>query len=326
MGPFMETRAIHPTIHVRDLLSGEAAHLNLNVIGGQVGLDKEINVPRIQKPGLSLAGFIEYIHPGRVQILGRSEITFLIGLDSQRRRDILAQVCACGVTCFVITKNLDPPPELIEASERFAIPLLKTTEVSSTTIDGLVAFLEEKLAPRQKLHGVFLDVYGVGVLLLRKSGVGKSECALDLIVRGHRLVADDAVEFRRKGLVIQGLGPELTKYHMELRGLGIINIKDLFGVASVRDRKELNMVIQLEHWEQGKEYERLGLEEKSCEILGLKVPFVEMPVAPGRYLSVLIEVAARNHLLKGQGYAPSRDLAERLDREIARGSGGVPHP
>ena len=326
MVPFVETRAIHPTIRVRDLLSEEAAHLKLSVIAGDVGLDKEINVPRIQKPGLSLAGFIEYIHPGRVQILGRSEITFLQGLDSARRREILGQVCACGVTCFVITKNLGPPPELSEAADRFAIPLLKTTELSSATIDGLVAFLEEKLAPRQKLHGVFLDVYGVGVLLLGQSGVGKSECALDLIVRGHRLVADDAVEFRRKGIALTGLATELTKYHMELRGLGIINIKDLFGVASVRDRKDLNMVIQLEPWEAGKEYERLGLDEKSCEILGVKVPFIEMPVAPGRYLSVLIEVAARNHLLKAQGYAPSRDLAERLARELARGPGVAPRP
>jgi HPr kinase/phosphorylase len=319
----METGATHPTIRVSDLLAAEAEHLRLIAVAGQVGLDKEITVARIQKPGLSLAGFIEYIHPGRVQILGQSEITFLRGLEPERRRETLSQVCACGVTCFVITKDLDPPPELVAAADQFAIPLLKTAEVSSATIDGLTDFLEERLAPRITLHGVFLDVYGVGVLLLGESGVGKSECALDLVVRGHRLVADDIVEFRRRGGVLNGLGPDMTKYHMELRGLGIINIKDLFGVASVRERKDLEMVIRLDPWQEGKDYERLGLDEKTYEIIGVQVPFIEMPVAPGRYLSVLIEVAARNHLLKAQGYAPSRDLAERLDRALAQDSGGA---
>jgi HPr kinase/phosphorylase len=322
----MEKGANHPTIRVRDLLSGDAAHLKLTVIAGRAGLDKEIDVPRIQKPGLALAGFIEYIHPGRVQILGQSEITFLKEQEPEQRRKIFSEVCACGVTCFVITKNLDPPPELPEVAEKFGIPLLKTTEVSSASIEGLIELLEEKLAPSITLHGVFLDVYGVGVLLLGESGVGKSECALDLVVRGHRLVADDVVEFRRRAGVLNGYGPDLTKYHMELRGLGIINIKDLFGVAAVRERKDLEMVIRLDPWQEGKEYERLGIDEKTYDILGLKIPYVEMPVAPGRYLSVLIEVAARNHLLRKQGYVPSRDLAERLDRAIARGPRNLSRP
>jgi len=322
----MEPAAIHPTIRVRDLLSPEAAHLRLVCIAGHVGLDKEISVARIQKPGLALAGFIEYIHPGRVQIVGQSEITFLKGLDAARRTEILSAVCACGVTCFVITKDLDPPQELRDAVEQFEIPLLRTAEVSSATIDNLTDHLEEQLAPRLSMHGVFLDVYGVGVLLLGESGVGKSECALDLVVRGHRLVADDVVNFRRRGGVLNGTGPALTQYHMELRGLGIINIKNLFGVAAVRERKDLEMVIRLDPWQEGKEYERLGLDERHYEVLGVQIPYIEMPVAPGRYLSVLIEVAARNHLLKAQGYAPSRDLAERLDRELARGPRGGLRP
>jgi len=322
----METGAVYPTIRVRDLLSEPAAHLRLQVVAGHAGLEKEINVARIQKPGLSLAGFIEYIHPGRVQILGQSEITFLREMETSRRKDILEQLCGCGVTCFVITKDLEPPPELGAAAEAHGIPLLKTPELSSTTIDGLTEFLEDRLAPRTTMHGVFLDVYGVGVLLLGDSGVGKSECALDLVVRGHRLVADDMVELQRRSGKLNGHGPDLTKYHMELRGLGIINIKNLFGVAAVRERKDLDMVIRLDHWQTGKEYERLGLDEKTYEILGVMIPFVEMPVAPGRYLSVLIEVAARNHLLKGQGYAPSRELSEKLDRELARGSQGPSRP
>jgi len=164
------------------------------------------------------------------------------------------------------------------------------------------------------------------VLLLGESGVGKSECALDLVVRGHRLVADDVVEFRRRGGLLNGHGPAMTQFHMELRGLGIINIKDLFGVAAVRDRKDLEMIIRLDPWQEGKEYERLGIDEKFYEVIGVKIPYIEMPVAPGRYLSVLIEVAARNHLLKAQGYAPSRDLAEKLDRELAQRSGGGRRP
>ena len=311
-----------PKIRVRDLMLAEAAHLDLRLIAGAAGVQKEITVPRIQKPGLSLAGFIEYIHPGRVQILGQSEITFLNGQPPERRRDILRQVCACEVTCFVITKDLDPPPELTAAADEFSIPLLKTSLVSSATIDALTSFLEERLAPRISIHGVLLDIYGVGVLLLGDSGVGKSECALDLIVRGHRLVSDDIVEIKRRGNGLNGTGPELTRYHMEIRGLGIINIKDLFGVAAVRSQKDLDMVVRLDPWQEGKEYERLGLDQRTYEILGLNVPFLEMPVAPGRHLSVLVEVASRNHLLKTKGYDPARELATRLEARLTDGVDG----
>ena len=312
-----------PKIRVRDLMLGDAQHLGLELVAGKAGIEKEITVPRIQKPGLSLAGFIEYIHPGRVQILGQSEITFLRGQSAERRREILHEVCACGVTCFVLTKDLEPPAELTNAAEVYSIPVLKTRQVSSATIDGLTRFLEERLAPRISIHGVLLDIYGVGVLLLGDSGVGKSECALDLIVRGHRLVSDDIVEIKRTGNTLNGSGPELTRYHMEVRGLGIINIKDLFGVAAVRYLKDVDMVVRLDPWQQGKEYERLGLDQRTYEILGVGVPFIEMPVAPGRHLSVLIEVAARNHLLKTKGYDPARELASRLEARLADGPLGT---
>ena len=167
---------------------------------------------------------------------------------------------------------------------------------------------------------MLLDIYGVGVLLLGESGVGKSECALDLIVRGHRLVSDDIVEIKRTGSVLNGSGPELTRYHMEVRGLGIINIKDLFGVAAVRYLKDVDMVVKLDHWQEGKEYERLGLDQRSYELLGISIPFLEMPVAPGRHLSVLVEVAARNHLLKTKGYDPARELANRLEARLTDGT------
>ena len=223
-----------PVVQVRAFLSETAAELRLRLRAGAAGLDREIFIPRIQKPGLALAGFLEYIHPGRVQILGQSEITFLEELTPEKRRSVLADVCRREVACFVITKGLTPPPELVELSDESGVPLLVTRVVSSELIEGITLFLEEELAPRLALHGVFLDVYGLGVLLLGESGVGKSEAALELVVRGHKLVSDDMVEIRRIGKALNGAGPELSLYHMELRGLGLINIKDLFGVAAVR--------------------------------------------------------------------------------------------
>jgi HPr kinase/phosphorylase len=309
-----------PAIQVRAFLSEEAAELGLRLRAGAAGLDREIFIPRIQKPGLALAGFLEYIHPGRVQIMGQSEIMFLEGLQPQKRHRVLTDVCSRDVGCFVITRGLTPPPELVELADELGVPLLVTRIVSSDLIEGITLFLEEQLAPRLSLHGVFLDIYGLGVLLLGESGVGKSEAALDLVVRGHRLVSDDTVEIRRQGKVLNGSGADLTRYHMELRGLGLINIKDLFGVSSVRRNKDLDLIISLDRWKEGKEYDRLGLEEKTYELLGVSLPHLEMPVAPGRNLAVLIEVGTRNHLLRLKGYDPARDLADRLQKKLTDGA------
>lgn len=310
-----------PAMAVRELLSGEAAEaLGLELLAGADGLDNVINRNRIQKPGLALAGFLEYIHPGRVQILGKSEITFLAERGTAERGRIVSQICRQGVSCFVLTTGLVPPAELLLEAERNRVPLLRTELSSSATIDRMTRFLEERLAPRAVVHGVLLDLYGLGVLLVGDSGVGKSESALDLVVRGHRLVSDDVVEIRRKGDVLIGTGPELTRYHMELRGVGIINVKDLFGVASVRLTKFIELVIRLDAWKSGKRYDRLGLDDKGYEILGVTLPFVEMPVGPGRNLSVLIEVTARNHLLKLKGFHPARRLARRLGERLQTGA------
>lgn len=315
-----------PRMRVRELLETDASSLALRLRAGRRGLDKLITAPRIQKPGLALAGFLEIVHPGRVQILGQSEIEFLDRTPDERRRAVIRQLCEHEIACFVISKGLAAPPELHEACERGDIPLLVTDLVSSALIDRLTKILERRLAPRLRLHGVLIDVYGLGVLLLGESGVGKSECALDLIVRGHRLVSDDVVEIRRVGDDLVGTGPELTRYHMELRGLGILNVKDLFGVASVRRTKDVQLVLRLAHWEEGETYERLGLDERTYEILGLETPLIEMPVAPGRNLAVLIEVAARNHLLKQKGYHPARELAARLDEELRQDPPPEPTP
>jgi len=302
---------------VRELLTDKAAEeLNLELLSGSDGLDNIINRPRIQMPGLALAGFLEYIHSGRIQVLGKSELTFLKERPPSERSRIVAQLCREGGSCFIVTSGQEPPEELTRETERHGVPLLRTDLPASVAVDGLTRYLEERLAPRVVIHGVLLDIYGLGVLLLGDSGVGKSECALDLVVRGHRLVSDDVVEISRRGEHLLGTGPELTRYHMELRGVGIVNVKDLFGVAAVRFAKFVEYVIRLDPWREGKRYDRLGLDDASYEILGLDLPYVEMPVGPGRNLSVLIEVAARNHLLKLKGYHPARELARRLGRSL----------
>jgi HPr kinase/phosphorylase len=310
--------SVLPRMSVRELLGEDASSLGLRLRAGRRGLDRVITAQRLQKPGLALAGFMEIVHPGRVQVLGQSEIDFLDRTPGETRARVIEQLCEHEIACFVVSKGLATPPELHGACDRAGIPLLVTGLVSSVLIDRLTRFLERRLAPQLRLHGVLIDVYGLGVLLLGESGVGKSECALDLIVRGHRLVSDDVVEIRRVGDVLAGTGPELTRYHMELRGLGILNVKDLFGVASVRRTKDIELVLRLAHWEEGETYERLGLDERTYEILGVATPLIEMPVAPGRNLAMLIEVAARNHLLKQKGYHPARELAARLDEKLRR--------
>ncbi|HEX4825541.1 MAG TPA: HPr(Ser) kinase/phosphatase [Candidatus Polarisedimenticolaceae bacterium] len=306
-----------PSITIGEMLVDDAASaLGLTLLAGAMGLENVVDRPRIQKPGLALAGFLEYVHPGRIQILGKSEISYISERAAAERSRIVSQFCRQGASCFVVTAGLTPPDELVQEAERNGVPLLRTELSSSSAIELLTRYLEDRLAPRAVVHGVLLDIYGLGVLLLGDSGVGKSECAIDLVVRGHRLVSDDVVEIRRRGDALVGTGPELTRYHMELRGVGIINVKELFGVASVRLTKFVEFVIKLDPWKPGKRYDRLGLDEQRHEILGAPLPYVEMPVGPGRNLSVLIEVAARNHLLKLKGYHPARELARRLGERM----------
>ena len=312
----MEHAGVTPTLEVRQLLSKEAAVLDLRMIAGEAGLGKQITSPQIQKPGLALAGFFEYLHPGRGQILGRSEVEFLAGLPQATRGQVIERLASSEPACFVVTRSLPAPAGLLEECERRKIPVLATGRLSAETVEGIHRFMEERLAPFAAIHGVLIDVYGLGVLLLGESGVGKSECALDLIVRGHRLVSDDVVEIRRIGGVLIGACPDVTRYHMEVRGLGIINVKDLFGVASVRQRKFIELIVRLDPWKAGMSYERLGLDEKSEEIMGIHVPLVTIPVAPGRNLSVLIEVAARHHLLKLRGYSAAQELERRILRRF----------
>ncbi|MGH9458705.1 MAG: HPr(Ser) kinase/phosphatase [Thermoanaerobaculia bacterium] len=301
------------------LLSPELEDLHLELVTGGDGLDRLILRPRVQKPGLAFAGYYEYIKPWRVQIIGESETKYLQGLPARLREKRVRDVAGLDVSCFIVTKGQPPLPELVHEAENRSVPLFATPTLTSQTITRLTYFLEESMAPHITMHAGLLDVYGIGVLLTGDSGIGKSECGLDLVSRGHRLIADDMVIIRRHpNEVLLGYASEILPHHMELRGIGIINIKDLFGVSSTRDIKPIDIIVKLEKWIEGTEYERLGVEGETYECLGVTKPLVRLPVASGRNLALLVEIAARNHLLKLQGHHSAERFADQLDEYLAR--------
>lgn len=305
---------------VRELLGQELVELQLTVLSGESLLDRQISHPRVQKPGLAFAGHYKYIKPGRVQIVGASETDFLATLSPEKRKERFEQIAALPIPTFILTKGLEPLPEFLPICRRQGIPVLRSPALSSTIIKRLSYFLEDHLVPSTVIHGVLLDVYGLGVLLIGDSGVGKSECALDLITRGHSLVADDRVTVKQypQGDLL-GYCEETLRHHMELRGIGIINVQDLFGLAAVRDRRSIDLVIELESWDESKVYDRLGLDETVYKILNTPCPYIRMPVALGRNLSILVEIAARNHVLKLQGHNSAREFARKLERQLELG-------
>src|SRR5215211_7620509 len=310
---------MQPQLTVAGLLRSrsDAIGLPLELLSGHEGTERVITSPHIQKTGLALAGFHEYLKPGRVLIFGESEIRYLESLESAGRTMSLRLALTLDFPCVLITGGFTPPVELLTEAALARVPLLKTNVPTPTAIAKLSSILEDSLAERTMIHAVLLDVLGLGVLIAGESGIGKSECALDLIVRGHRLVADDTVEVRRRQeTILIGACPELTRHHMELRGLGVINVKELFGIASTRSGKRVELVVQLERWNPAREYERLGLDDEFYEILGLRVPLVRMPVAPGRNIAILVEVAARNQLLRARGHHAARILAARLEERL----------
>lgn len=303
---------------IQELLAEKESGLDLELLAGAGGLQNLVNVPRIQKPGLALAGYTTNLHPDRIQVLGSTELTYLAQLDRTTAATNLKALCALGISCFIITKGQEPPAMLLRETEAQGVPLLRTHHQSSVFISLITKFLEEHLLPSTTLHGVLVDVLGVGVLLMGKSGIGKSECGLDLVLRGHRLVADDVVKVRLKlPAVLFGEGMDLLHYHMEIRGLGIINIKHLFGVAAIRERKKIDLVVELLEWEAGQEYDRLGIDEQKYAVLGVEVPLLRIPVRPGRNMTTIVEVAARNQLLKEMGYHSAHEFQDRLEQRMA---------
>ena len=301
------------SIEVKSLLGPELRDLDLKVLCCPDSLGNRVFNARVQKPGLAFAGYYDYIKPGRVQIIGESETEYVKTLSTKIRGERLSNISQAQVPVFIITKGLTAFASLLECCTAAKIPVLSSPALSSKVIKRVGFFLEEHLVPSTHLHGVLMDIYGLGVLLIGESGVGKSESALDLITRGHSLVADDRVTVRRypSGELI-GYCDEQLRHHMELRGLGIINVQDLFGLASVRERRPLNLVIELERWNEEVAYDRLGLDETVFNILDSPVPYIRMPVALGRNVSILVEIAARNHVLKLQGHDSAQEFVRRL--------------
>ncbi len=308
------------SVKVAEIVESTASDLQLAVLAGRAGFANVINVTRIQKPGLALTGYVDFVQKQRVQILGSTELTYIDRLDEDTRTRACEGFCAVDVAVIVCTKGMAVSAALVNAAEAHGRPLLTTPQGTDVFIARIESWLEDRLAPQTTMHGVLVEVYGLGVLLLGKSGIGKSELALDLVQRGHPLVADDVVTIRRRGAeTLYGQGSGLTKHLLEIRGLGILNVKDLFGVSAVREKKRIDLIAELVEWKHDEEYDRLGLDERFFTILDVEVPLITVPVRPGRNMGVIVEAAARNQLLKSMGHSSALDLQERLARELARG-------
>ncbi len=291
--------------------------LELKLVAGNKGIENIIKIPTPQKPGLALLGDASHLTPYRIQIIGRSEANYIQKLKSNEQKEILQTICQAYVPCFVMTRDTAPPKTLLECCEEFSIPVFKTPLATNIFNTRASEYLKEKLNESTIVHGCLISVIGVGILIIGKSGIGKSECALDLIAKGHQFIADDIVQIVKQDThIVQGYYSQILNYHMEVRGLGIINIQDLFGVAAVRPKKIINLVVELVEWEKDADYDRLGTEQERYEILGVEVPCVRFPVSPSRHLSTLIEVAARNELLKRSGKNTALEFAQMIDKKV----------
>jgi len=287
--------------------------LRLKLVTPEVKLTRKIHSADIHRPGLAFAGYFEYVAYDRIQILGQTEINYFEKLTPEQIDKHLTKYFTYKMPCIVISRNQKIPDFLINKAVKAKVPVFKSSFTTSKLSAQITVFLEEQQAPEISVHGTLVDVYGVGVLLLGKSGVGKSECALELIERGHRLVADDVVDIKLKiGVFLMGYSSELIGHHMEIRGLGIINILDIFGVGAIRNQKRVTLVVTLEKWNAKREYERLGLEEKTYDILGLELPHLIIPVRPGRNIPILLEVAALTQREKKMGINPAQEFNKRL--------------
>lgn len=289
----------------------------LEVVCGEKGLKRLITTSDLYRPGLELAGYFTYHPKERVQILGKTELSFFDGLSEEEQSDRMRRLCVPETPAIVITRGLDVPEELIEAAEEMNMPVLRSQVATTILASRITGFLENRLAPATTIHGVLVDVYGVGMLITGNSGIGKSETALELVKRGHRLIADDAVEIRQTAdFVLHGSAPELLKHLLEIRGVGIINVMTLFGAGAVRDTKKITLVCRLETWQQDKQYDRLGLDEEVTRIIETDIPLVTIPVRPGRNLAVILEVAAMNYRLKRMGYNAALQFTNKLTEMI----------
>jgi len=303
---------------VDDLLRSKRESLALELLTDERGLSRTIHTPDISSPGLVLTGYTERFPADRMQVLGETEVAFLESLDEDRRRSALEVFLDFDIPVVFVTKGQTPPPPLLELANHTGTPVIRSALKTAEFYTRIKPFLEERFAPRTTLHGSLADVYGVGLLFVGKSGIGKSETVLDLVERGHRLVADDLVMITRRGHeVLIGKGHDLQRHHMEIRGVGIIDIRTMFGVRAIRQQKRIEVVVQLEIWDENAVYDRTGLDTKTMDILGIPVPMVTVPLVPGKNITVVCEVVAMNHLLKYSGVDTARLFNQRLQNRMA---------
>lgn len=307
-------------VRTKDLLE----NFTLTLIAGEDGLHREIITSDISRPGIEMTGFFEYYPKERLQLIGKTEMAYFLSLRDEQRKDRAERLCTDITPGIVITRGMDIPESMIEAANKSGVPILQSPRKTTRVISRLTNYLEAKYAPSTAIHGVLVDVYGVGVLITGQSGVGKSETALELVKRGHRLVADDSVEIRQEDYdSLIGNSPPLIEHLLEIRGLGIINVMTLFGAGSVRNYKKISLIMNLELWDEKKQYDRLGLEEETLKIMDVHVPKATIPVRPGRNLAVIIEVAAMNFRLKRMGVNAAEEFSDRLTKMIEQEKDGL---
>lgn len=271
----------------------------------------------VNRPGLQLIGYFDYFDPERIQVLGKVEHTFMETKTERERRTMISRLLEYNIPAVIITRGMEPFPEAMELAERYDRTILSTQQTSTAFMGALITWLRNELCPRVTRHGVLLEIYGEGVLIYGDSGIGKSETAIELIKRGHRLIADDAVEIKRMNDdQLVGNAPEIIRHYMELRGIGVVDVRRLFGVAAIKETVDIGLVVNLEPWREGAVYDRLGLEEQETTILDVKVPTITIPVSPGRNLAAIIEVAAMNNRYKKMGYNAARSFTDQVNRHL----------
>jgi HPr kinase/phosphorylase len=307
---------------VKDLYEKYEKTLSISLLAGSSGLSKQIKVPEAHRPGLSLAGYLKNYVNQRILVFGTVEVSYLKDLDEKTRMERLKGILTAQTPAMVIAGRYAPPKELIHFSESLHLPLFRTKMKTMDFLNRLIFLLNEDFSPSMTCHGTLVEAFGVGVLIQGDSSIGKSEAALGLIERGHRLISDDIVKIKlRERAYLEGSGPELTRHLMEIRGIGIINVAHLYGAVCVRDDKKVDMVVKLEEWDDRRFYDRIGLDEKYCDILGTKVPYHVLPVKPGRDVVLLIETIALNHRLKEMGFNSAKDFNVKLLETISKKQG-----
>lgn len=300
-------------VRTKDLIE----HFNLTVVAGKDGLHREIKESDISRPGIEMTGYFKYYPKERLQLIGKTEMAYFLDLPLYEQRNRANRLCTDVTPGIVISRGMEVPIPIIEAANRSGVPVIRSIRKTTRVISRLTNYLETKLAPQTAIHGVLVDIHGVGVLITGKSGIGKSETALELVKRGHQLVADDSVEIRQADYdTLIGNPPPLIEYLLEIRGLGIINVMTLFGAGSVRKFKKISFIAHLEQWDETKQYDRLGLEHQKMKIMDVELPMVTIPVRPGRNLAVIIEVAAMNFRLKRMGVNAAKDFTDKLSLVI----------